>query len=58
MAMRREMGAQGELVVTWSEMPRSPGHDLAPAERLPWLIGTDQRRDIKDEGRSKGALYA
>jgi hypothetical protein len=32
--------------------------DVAPAERLPWLIGTDQRRDIKDEGRSKGALYA
>jgi hypothetical protein len=26
MAMRREAGAQGELVVTWAEMPRSPGH--------------------------------
>jgi transposase len=26
MAMRRETGAQGDLVVTWSEMPRSPGH--------------------------------
>ena len=26
MAMRRETGAQGELVVTWAEMPRSPGH--------------------------------
>ena len=26
MAMRRESGAQGDLVVTWAEMPRSPGH--------------------------------
>ena len=26
MAMRRETGVQGDLVVTWSEMPRSPGH--------------------------------
>ena len=26
MAMRREAGVQGDLVVTWSEMPRSPGH--------------------------------
>jgi transposase len=26
MAMRRETGTQGDLVVTWSEMPRSPGH--------------------------------
>ena len=26
MAMRRETGAQGDLVVTWAEMPRSPGH--------------------------------
>jgi len=26
MAMRRETGAQGDLVVTWAELPRSPGH--------------------------------
>ena len=26
MAMRREGGVQGDLVVTWAEMPRSPGH--------------------------------
>jgi transposase len=26
MAMRRETGVQGELYVTWAEMPRSPGH--------------------------------
>jgi transposase len=26
MAMRRETGVQGDLVVSWSEMPRSPGH--------------------------------
>lgn len=26
MAMRRESGVQGDLVVTWAEMPRSPGH--------------------------------
>jgi transposase len=26
MAMRRETGSQGDLVVTWAEMPRSPGH--------------------------------
>ena len=26
MAMRRETGSQGDLVVTWDEMPRSPGH--------------------------------
>jgi transposase len=26
MAMRRETGVQGDLLVTWSEMPRSPGH--------------------------------
>ena len=26
MTMRREMGAQGDLVVTWAEMPRSPSH--------------------------------
>jgi transposase len=26
MAMRRETGAQGDLVLTWSELPRSPGH--------------------------------
>ena len=36
MAMRRETGAQGDLVVTWAEMPRSPG----PAfyDRLPILL--------------------
>lgn len=26
MAMRREAGVQGDLVMTWDEMPRSPGH--------------------------------
>jgi transposase len=26
MAMRREVEVQGDLVVTWAEMPRSPGH--------------------------------
>lgn len=26
MAMRRETGAQGDLVVSWAELPRSPGH--------------------------------
>ena len=26
MAMRRETGVQGDLLVTWSEMARSPGH--------------------------------
>jgi transposase len=26
MAMRRETGVQDDLVVTWAEMPRSPGH--------------------------------
>ena len=26
MAMRRETGVQGDLVATWGEMPRSPGH--------------------------------
>ena len=26
MAMRRESGAQGDLVVTWPEAPRSPAH--------------------------------
>jgi hypothetical protein len=26
MAMRRETGVQDDLVATWSEMPRSPGH--------------------------------
>ena len=26
MAMRRESGVQGDLVATWAEMPRSPGH--------------------------------
>jgi transposase len=26
MAMGREGGRQGDLIVTWSEMPRSPGH--------------------------------
>jgi hypothetical protein len=24
--MRRETGVQGDLVATWAEMPRSPGH--------------------------------
>jgi transposase len=26
MAMRRETGVQGDLVATWAEIPRSPGH--------------------------------
>jgi NTE family protein len=32
--------------------------DLAPAERLPWLIGSYQRKGIRNEERSKGALHA
>ena len=36
MAMRRETGAQGDLVLTWSELPRSPGH--AFYERLQTLL--------------------
>ena len=36
MAMRRETGVQGDLVVTWAEMPRSPGH--AFYERLQTLL--------------------
>ena len=26
MSMKRQSAVQGELVVAWSEMPRSPGH--------------------------------
>ncbi len=26
MSMKREGGVQGALMVTWSELPRSPGH--------------------------------
>jgi transposase len=37
MAMRRETGVQGDLVVTWAEMPRSPGH--AFYDRLQKLLG-------------------
>ena len=36
MAMRRETGIQGDLVVTWAEMPRSPGH--AFYDRLQTLL--------------------
>ena len=36
MAMRRETGVQGDLVVTWAEMPRSPGH--AFYDRLQTLL--------------------
>ena len=36
MAMRRETGVQGDLVVTWAEMPRSPGH--AFYDRLETLL--------------------
>ncbi len=36
MAMRRETGAQGDLVVIWSELPRSPGH--AFYDRLQTLL--------------------
>ena len=36
MAMRRETGAQGDLVVTWAEMPHSPGH--AFYDRLQTLL--------------------
>ena len=36
MAMRRETVVQGDLVVTWAEMPRSPGH--AFYERLQTLL--------------------
>jgi hypothetical protein len=37
-----------------SEVPA----ELAPAKRLPWLIGSYQRKGIRNEGRSKGALHA
>ena len=33
---RRETGAQGDLVLTWSELPRSPGHVFY--ERLQTLL--------------------
>ena len=36
MAMRRETGIPGDLVVTWAEMPRSPGH--AFYDRLQTLL--------------------
>jgi transposase len=36
MAMRRETGAQGDLVVSWAELPRSPGH--AFYDRLQTLL--------------------
>src|SRR6202171_5458409 len=36
MAMRREAGAQDDLVATWAEMPRSPGH--AFYDRLQTLL--------------------
>ena len=36
MAMRRESEVQGDLVVTWAEMPRSPGH--AFYDRLQTLL--------------------
>ncbi|NJL71714.1 MAG: transposase, partial [Candidatus Competibacteraceae bacterium] len=36
MAMRRDGGVQAELVVTWAEMPRSPGH--AFYDRLQTLL--------------------
>jgi hypothetical protein len=52
MAMRRESEVQGELVVTWAEMPRSPSLkteffnsiDRRPevATRGSWLVGTGQ----------------
>src|ERR1700674_5567122 len=36
MAMRREAGAQDDLVATWAEIPRSPGH--AFYDRLQTLL--------------------
>ncbi len=36
MSMRREAGVQGDLMVTWSELPRSPGH--AFYDRLQLLL--------------------
>ena len=36
MAMTREAEVQGDLVVTWAEMPRSPGH--AFYDRLQTLL--------------------
>jgi len=32
--------------------------ELAPAERLPWLIGPYQQRGECNEGRIEGALHA
>jgi transposase len=37
MAMRRETGVQGDLYVTWAEMPRSPGHVFY--DRLQEILG-------------------
>jgi hypothetical protein len=37
MAMGRSEGVQGELMATWAEMPRSPGH--AFYDRLQELCG-------------------
>jgi transposase len=50
MAMRRETGVQGDLVVTWAEMPRSPGH--AFYDRLQKLL-TDAGFDVFVEAMCK-----
>ena len=63
MAMGRERGVQGDLYVTWNEMPRSPGHVFY--DRLQKLLadaGFDAfgRRDMHallcaDNGRAVAA---
>jgi hypothetical protein len=36
MALGRQGDRQGELMVTWSEMPQSPGHVFY--DRLQWVL--------------------
>ena len=36
MAMGRQKDGQGDLMVSWSEMPRSPGHVFY--DRLQWVL--------------------
>ncbi|WP_400770708.1 hypothetical protein [Methylosinus sporium] len=40
MSMRRETGMQGELMTTWAELPRSPGHPFYD-ELQKVLLGAD-----------------
>ena len=44
MAMRRETGVQDDLVATWAEMPRSPGH--AFCDKLQSLLNEAARHAV------------